>query len=39
MTIALTSYALAAGISFVTAALMALILKIVRMASRKRGKD
>jgi hypothetical protein len=36
MTIALTSYALAAGISFVTAGLMALILKVVQAAARKR---
>ena len=36
MTIALTSYALAAVISFITAALMALMLKIVRLAGKKR---
>lgn len=35
MTIALTSYALAAVISMVTAALMAFILRIVRFASKK----
>lgn len=34
--IAMTSYALAAVISFVTAALMALILKVVRLAGKKR---
>lgn len=36
MTIALTSYALAAVISFITAGLMALMLKAVKFASRKR---
>jgi hypothetical protein len=35
MTIAMTSYALAAGISLVTAVLMALILKVVRLLSNK----
>jgi hypothetical protein len=36
MTVALTSYALAAAISLITAALMALILKVVQAAARKR---
>jgi hypothetical protein len=35
MTIALTSYALAAAISFVTAGLMALMLRVVRLAGKK----
>lgn len=35
MTVALASYALAAVISMITAALMALILKVVRLASKK----
>ncbi len=37
MTIALTSYALAAAISFATAGVMALIIKAVRLSS-KRGR-
>ena len=36
MSIALTSYALAAVISFITAVLMALILKVVQRLSRKK---
>jgi len=35
MTVALTSYALAAAISMITAALMALILRVVRLTSKK----
>jgi hypothetical protein len=36
MTIAMTSYALAAAISMITAALMALMLKIVQLAAKKK---
>lgn len=37
LTIALTSYGLAAAISMITAALMAGMLKLVRLAGRKKA--